>query len=829
MFFGKPVHRLVVVTCVALVAVLLGPVPASAATPGNGGDLLHIAGGRIAAREVAVHFNGEVPRAPVIRVQGLHATLSTTLLSDGFEGTFPGSTWTLYHPSSGAADVDWGRSSARKSAGSYSIWCAGSVGGSTAPNDTNSWVIAGPFDLSSVSAGTLSFDVWFSTEKDHDYFMWMVSTDGSSFGGYQASGETNGFTTVTQDLTDWGNAGNVTGQPQVWIALVYQSDASLTYEGAYVDQVALTVDSGGGGNCGTYVLTQDNDDNSFSGTPDGDWGYCLYNTDSKHPIEFHIDVNETSITSAQLLILAHDVDQYTDPDHPEQDKVYVNNTYVGDLTGADDEDSTTVFTVPISALQTGRNRFKILVNQDARSDPDQWCVNLKQAQLIINGGCSGQASCRSVTTDRSSYSPGDTVAVTYEVDTSVTSQQIRVESNLVNSNGVIVAGTERVYTTSGSSNDPKTVNLSLPSNAAAGTYTAEILVFDKASGRLESTCQATFTVGGGGGSCTVSCTASVPSTATVNVPVQFSATATTSGCSGAPDYFWFPDTNTTATINQKSPQVTYDAPGTYTWQLVVVTSDGGRCEKTGTITVTSGGGGGGGGAGLGVTNGWIPVAINATGANGSVWVTNVGIFNTGSAVATITITIYTANGPIIKTLTLNPWGQTIITDIVGWLVPGVRVTGPINITSTQTIVITTRVFNQFGTAVVCLPNGTLGQALGMWTLQSALQNGQVALLPALIQNSWFRTNIGFTNLSSSNAVVQVELFNGNGTRVSVYNVTLAPHQWFQSNKPFLAKAGMNNLAGGSARITVISGSGVVTYGSVIDNITNDPTTIEMIK
>jgi len=885
------------------------------------GDQRYVSDPPIPVQEVTLRLPDGVAQGPVVRMQSPASSQTTTLLSDGFEGNFPGSIWTLWHPSSGAANVDWGKSSYRKSSGSYSIWCAASGGGHTAPYNTYSWAIAGPFDLSSATSGTLSFDVWLSNETQEDFFMWMASFDGSNFSGLQTSDTTSGFSTVSQDLTDWGSAGNVTGHSQVWIAFVYQSNERNRYEGAYVDNVSLTADSGGGGggNCGTYVLTEDNEDNNTTGHPDGDMGYCLYKDDPKHPIEVRFDINETNVTSAQLLLLAHDVDQYTNPDNPEVDKVYMNNTYLGDLTGANDEDSTTVFTVPPSALLIGRNWVTIQVDQYA-GNTHKWCVNLKQAQLIINGGCTGQASCRSVTTNKSSYSPGETVAVTYEVDTSAASQEVRVESNLVNPNGSIVAGTERVYTTSGSSNDPKTVNLALPANAAAGTYKAEVFVFDKASGRLESSCHANFTVTGGGGGCTISCTATVPATATVNVPVQFSASATLSGCTGQPDYFWFPDTTTTATINQQNPTVTYDAPGTYTWQMVVTTADGGRCEKTGTITVTSGGGGGctvsctatvpatatvnvpvqfsasatlsgctgqpdyfwfpdsnstatinqqnptvtydapgtytwdmvvttadggrcektgtitvtsgggGGGGGVpGVKNGWIPVVIHGTGANGSIWITDVGIFNTGTAVATVTITIYTTSGPIIKTVTINPWGQIVITDIVGWLVPGVNVTGPINITSTQTIVITTRVYNRFGTNVICLPNGTLGQALTMWTLQDAIQTGQLAILPNLIQTSGFRTNIGFTNISSTTAIVQVELFNSAGTRVAIKNITIAPHQWVQVNKPFVTWAGTSNVPGGSARIKVTNGSGVVTYGSVIDNITNDPTTIRMIK
>ena len=89
----------------------------------------------------------------------------------------------------------------------------------------------------------------------------------------------------------------------------------------------------------------------------------------------------------------------------------------------------------------------------------------------------------------------------------------------------------------------------------------------------------------------------------------------------------------------------------------------------------------------------------------------------------------------------------------------------------------------------------------------------------------FRSNIGYANTGTTNATLTVRLYNGNGVQVGSYNVTLAPGQWKQANQPFKINAGLTNMRGGSAKITVNSGSGVVVYGSVIDNITNDPTTV----
>ncbi|MCU0305976.1 MAG: hypothetical protein MUC56_18125 [Thermoanaerobaculales bacterium] len=908
MAFSGKVSARRVIGSIAGVVMLISPAAIASDGPQSGGD---------PDRRV-IEVKEILPAGALVAAPAIKITTGTTLLSDGFEASFPGSVWQLYHDSSGA-DVDWGRSSYRKSAGSWSLWCAatGSASpgpGGAAPVNMNSWVIAGPFDLSGATSGELKFDYFLKTEANYDWFKWLASTDGTNFSGLRTSTDTTGFQTVNQSLADWGSAGSVLGQPQVWIAFIYQTDGSNSAEGAYIDQVSLTTSGGGGGNCGTYVVTSDNDNNAYSGSPDGDWGYCLYNDDPKHPIEFHFDVSESSISSAQLLLLCHDVDQNTTPGNPEIDKVYVNGSYLGNLTGANDEDSTTIFTVPSASVGPGRNRVRIDVNTNPGSQPDDWCVEIKQAQLVINGGCNGQASCRSVSTDRTSYAPGETVAVTYEVDTSAASQQVRVESNLLDPGGVIVAGAERNYTTNGSSNDPKTVNLALPSGAAAGTYTAQVLVFDGPSGRLESSCEDSFTVTGGGGGCSLSCGATVPATAQVGQTVSFAGSATPTGACGTIEYFWFPENGySTATVFGRNATWTYNEPGTYSWLFVATGAGGARCERSGTITVTGGGGGcslsctasvpataqagqivtlsatvtpsgncgnvepfwfpeqgtssatifdttgswsysspgtyewfftaisgnvrcdrrgtinitaGGGG---GATTTWVPVVSRANGANNSTWRSDIGIFNPGTTTATVIIRVHVATGVISRTITLNGGGQRIITDIIGWIDPDAFTSGAVSIISNRTLIITSRTYNRFAVGAICFPTGTLGQALGGALVGVGLASGQSAWVPNLVENALFRSNIGYTNTGTTTASLTVRLFNGSGVQVGTYNVSLAPGQWKQASQPFRSVAGIGNLDAGSARITVTSGSGVFAYGSVIDNITNDPTTIPMYR
>ena len=106
-----------------------------------------------------------------------------------------------------------------------------------------------------------------------------------------------------------------------------------------------------------------------------------------------------------------------------------------------------------------------------------------------------------------------------------------------------------------------------------------------------------------------------------------------------------------------------------------------------------------------------------------------------------------------------------------------------------------------------------------------LHAGNRAWLPQLIENPSFRTNIALTNTGSMPSTVRVTLSDGYGSVIGSYDVDLEAGEWAQQNRPYERLFGVTDLAAGSARIQVISGSGILAYASVVDNVTNDPTTI----
>jgi hypothetical protein len=167
-----------------------------------------------------------------------------TIFLDDFEGSFPGP-WQLW------GDPTWDRTDCLAGAqslsfnGQYSVWPAAAGMGSVIPcvdnypNELNSWLFYGPFDLTDATAAEVSFRFWARTEEDYDHFSWLASTDDQTYYGWEFSGDSGGWMARTIDLSDVSGLGDLRGQPQVWVAFVMESDGSIGYEGAFVDDVVI--------------------------------------------------------------------------------------------------------------------------------------------------------------------------------------------------------------------------------------------------------------------------------------------------------------------------------------------------------------------------------------------------------------------------------------------------------------------------------------------------------------------------------------------------------------------------------------------------------------
>lgn len=166
-----------------------------------------------------------------------------TILTEDFEGTFPGAGWSRIDQN--VTGHQWGKDNSKAHGGTYSIWeCAAGASalppGSNYANGVKTWAIYGSFDLSDATSAQVTFWRSVQTAGAGDILFWGGSGNGSSFSGLQMSGGTGAWTEQTLDLATW------LGDSSVWIAFMFESDGSGVDRGAFVDDVEIvkTVPSG---------------------------------------------------------------------------------------------------------------------------------------------------------------------------------------------------------------------------------------------------------------------------------------------------------------------------------------------------------------------------------------------------------------------------------------------------------------------------------------------------------------------------------------------------------------------------------------------------------
>ncbi len=343
----------------------------------------------------------------------------------------------------------------------------------------------------------------------------------------------------------------------------------------------------------------------------------------------------------------------------------------------------------------------------------------------------------------------------------------------------------------------------------SGSFTVTLTVTDAASKTaIDNHLQITVS----GGTCTVGCTATVPATGTAGVAVAFASTASPSNCAGSPTYAWtFGDGSTSTSQN---PSHTYAAAGTYNWSLAV-TAGTGNCNKNGSITIS-------GGAAQSVW--WVPSIAHLPGAGGSKWRSNIAAVNRSGSTANLTLVFvpYASGANVTKTYNL-PNGATVEwADVLVSLfafADSANTKGTVKITSNVPIFAISRTYNQAA-------SGTFGQYYPALVASQGITGSQAAVLPLLKKSTAFRTNAGFQNLGTSSCTGEIKLLNATGAQVgSTRTLTAAADKYIQEDDIF-TKAGAGNQEPAYARVQATTpGCKAWFFASVVDSITNDPTTV----
>lgn len=213
---------------------------------------------------------------------------------------------------------------------------------------------------------------------------------------------------------------------------------------------------------------------------------------------------------------------------------------------------------------------------------------------------------------------------------------------------------------------------------------------------------------------------------------------------------------------------------------------------------------------------WIPVVVHAPGVGGSAWRSDVTLLSLCGTDASVTLRLNAGGGVTTKTVSLPGWSQQVLADVVAQMVPGDAV-GALEVEAAVPVAATSRTYDassvQPGTVIEGVAPG------------DGLSAGDEAFVPALSESGATRTNVGVLNTGAAAAEVDVFLSDRAGREVGRFALTVPPGGVVQDNRPFRLRFGRDDVAGGSARVRVVSGSGVFTWASVIDQATGNALTL----
>jgi hypothetical protein len=204
------------------------------------------------------------------------------------------------------------------------------------------------------------------------------------------------------------------------------------------------------------------------------------------------------------------------------------------------------------------------------------------------------------------------------------------------------------------------------------------------------------------------------------------------------------------------------------------------------------------------------------------WVTDLRIYNAGTAATPATLTFYPQGSPgaaVTRDITIDAGEIKVLDNVIGGLFAQPNGAGgsiAITTPSGTKLTATARTYNQ-------TTNGTYGQYIpGVTPAQSVGASDRALQVLQLEQSSRFRTNIGLDETSGQPARVEVTLIVPDSIATPVVTYDLAANEFRQfSLADFNLGTAIYN-----ARVTVkvVSGTGRVTaYGSAIDLTTQDPT------
>ena len=301
-----------------------------------------------------------------------------------------------------------------------------------------------------------------------------------------------------------------------------------------------------------------------------------------------------------------------------------------------------------------------------------------------------------------------------------------------------------------------------------------------------------------------------PAAPTTGSPVQFTDAST-----GAPAS-WAWDFGDGGSSSEQNPSYTFASAGTFTVTLTVANAAG-QDMASQDVSVT---------LGQSFTESYfIPAAALAAGAAGSFFQTDVDINNSGST-ATSYAFLWLPRGannsdPTQSDAFTLAAGASIRYENVLSEVFGAEpnVSGALAVLSNSAdLKIMSRTYN-VPTAKVA---GTFGQAIPGIPSADLIGQNDARRIIFMSENDDLRANLGCVNGVDDNLPIVITLYDETGAMLGTENMNLGPWSNNQINQIFADYAPTNGYADVSS---IKASAGFYCYGSVLDNGSNDPTTI----
>lgn len=214
---------------------------------------------------------------------------------------------------------------------------------------------------------------------------------------------------------------------------------------------------------------------------------------------------------------------------------------------------------------------------------------------------------------------------------------------------------------------------------------------------------------------------------------------------------------------------------------------------------------------------YVPAVARSGGVNGSFFVSDVRVFNKGTATANVGA--YLLPGSDMKSFTVAQNHAASYTDVLASLFGLQSGLGAIRIESDQPLLVSSHMENV--NSLCPGLGGTTGQYLPA-VPQSAASTHQ--LLPHLTSDAGHRSNLGVVNTSNAEANLTIKLLDtDSGSVLSEAVLRVQRQSWIQVNQVVDQFFIFEPVPHGMLEVT--SDVPVIAYLSVLDNTTNDAFTV----